>query len=95
MQANFTHGDIEFIITEDGGQPTRRNSRPVAVDGDEQGRGSMVFFNEATMYYGSETGHPTLKQAREAGGSGCLDYGQVAQVAFEKFAIKKSATEPR
>lgn len=40
------------------------------VDGDEQGRGSMVFFNEATMFYGSETGHDTLKAPKEAGGSG-------------------------
>jgi hypothetical protein len=47
------------------------------------------------MFYGPETGYSTLKEAREAGESGCLDFGEVAQAAFEKFVVKTSSTDSR
>jgi len=88
---DFDFADIEFVITEDGSHPTLQNSKPVAVDGDECGRGSIVFFNEATMFYGPETGYSTLSEAREAQESGCVDFGHVAKEAFEKFAFKTTS----
>jgi hypothetical protein len=84
--------DIEFLITEDGSHPTPQNSKSIAVDGDECGRGSIVFFNEATMFYGPETGYTALAEARKAQESGCVDFGLVAKRAFEKFAFKTTLT---
>ena len=66
-------------------RPTRENSRPIKA-GDEQGRGSLVYFNQATMYQTSETGYATVGEAVESGHSGKSDYGANAQVAFTSFA---------
>ena len=80
------------MTTEDGNYPTKQNSKPIAVDGDESGRGSIVFFNEATMFYGPETGYDTLGEARLAQESGCVDFGHSAKNAFQKFAYKTTIT---
>jgi hypothetical protein len=40
--------DIQFVTTDPDAQSTKENSRPI-LPGDKQGRGSMVFFNQATM----------------------------------------------
>jgi hypothetical protein len=73
-------------VTTDGMQhPTPQNSRPIQ-DGDEFGRGSLVYFNQATMYQSSETGFETLREAVEAGDSGKVDYGTSVQGAFTSFA---------
>ena len=72
-------------MTTDGKQrPTPQNSRPIEA-GDERGRGSLVYFNQATMYQTSETGHATLGDAVAAGGSGKVDYGVSAQEAFTRY----------
>lgn len=42
-------------------RPTKANSTPLEDSGD--GRGSFVFFNQASMYQSSETGYNTLKEA--------------------------------
>jgi hypothetical protein len=55
--------------------------------GDGDGRGSLVYFNQATMYQSSETGHPTLRAAIKAGQSGKIDYGASAQQAFMEYAV--------
>jgi hypothetical protein len=65
-------------------RPTPQNSRPIK-EGDERGRGSLVYFNQATMYQTSETGHATLGEAIRAGESGKADYGVSAQEAFTRF----------
>jgi len=65
-------------------RPTPENSRPIEA-GDEQGRGSLVFFNQATMYQTSETGHATVGEAVRAGDSGKVDYGESAQEAFTRY----------
>lgn len=75
------------MATDGKQRPTPKNSRPIK-EGDEQGRGSFVYFNQATMYQSSETGHATLNDAIKAGHSGKIDYGKSAQEAFEKYVIR-------
>jgi hypothetical protein len=77
--------DIQFLTTDGLQRPTPKNSRPIKA-GDEGGRGSLVYFNQATMYQTSETGHATVGEAIEAGDSGKVDYGTSAQEAFTKHA---------
>ena len=49
-------------------------------------QGSLVFFNQATMYQSSEMDCSTVQEAIKAGGSGLADYGRSAQEAFTKYA---------
>jgi hypothetical protein len=72
-------------MTDGRQRPTPKNSRPIKL-GDEHGRGSLVYFNQATMYQTSETGYPTIGEAIEAGDSGKVDYGASAQEAFTEYA---------
>ncbi|KAJ7626710.1 hypothetical protein B0H17DRAFT_1150958 [Mycena rosella] len=76
--------DIKFVTVDGNERPTRENSRPL-VEGDGDGRGSLVFFNQATMATGPTTGYNTLKNARLDGHSGTVDYGTCIQEAFEKY----------
>ena len=71
-------------MTTSGAYPTQENSTPVQP-GDEWGRGSLVYFNEASMHQSAETGYSTIKLAKRAGLSGCTDYGSDAQAAFQKY----------
>jgi len=75
---------MKFVTTESGVHPTPENSKPVQP-GDEEGRGSLVYFNEASMHQSSETVYPTLGKAKKAGLSGKTDYGTDAQAAFQKY----------
>ncbi|KAJ7453566.1 hypothetical protein B0H11DRAFT_2245200 [Mycena galericulata] len=79
---NIDIHQIKFVSTENGERPTRDNSRPI-VEGDECGRGSMVFFNQSTMTQSAETGG-TIKEAKLSGQSGTTDFGSDAQAAFSK-----------
>ena len=79
--------DIKFVTTEGEALPTPENCRPIQ-DGDDDGRGSVVWFNMATMFQSSESGADTLKEVRERGESGYADMS--GQEAFEYIAIKKS-----
>lgn len=72
-----------MVIT-DGSYPTKANS--TELDPEVHGRGSWVYFNEATMYMSSETGHGTLNNAKARGHSGTTDYGKDAQRAFTNFS---------
>lgn len=78
--------DIKFVTTEGDELPTPENSKPIQ-DGDDDGRGSVVWFNMATMFQSSESGADTLKEARERGETGYADMS--GQEAFEYLAIKK------
>lgn len=78
--------DVKFLITPEGVTPTRENPTHVCP-GDDEGRGSIVFYNQATMYMSSETGYSTLKEARAAGMSGVADFPASAQEAFLKYGI--------
>lgn len=75
---------MKFVTVDGTERPTRENSRPIA-EGDDNGRGSLVFFNQATMRTGPVTGYNTLKEARLHGHSGTVDYGNDIQAAFEKY----------
>lgn len=74
--------DLKVVIT-DGSYPTKSNSTD--LDPEAHGRGSWVFFNEATMYMSSETRYGTIKNAKAHGHSGTTDYGRDAQQAFTTF----------
>jgi hypothetical protein len=65
--------------------PTPENSTPI-LPSDETGRGSLVYFNQASMHQSAETGYATLGDARLAGLSGNTDYGSDAQAAFQKYS---------
>jgi hypothetical protein len=54
-------------------------------DGDEEGRCSLVYFNQAMMYQCSETGYSGISEAKKAGHSGTTDFPRDAQQAFEKY----------
>lgn len=76
---------IKFVATDGMQRPTPLNARPIEK-GDEFGRGSLVYFNQATMYQSSETGYATVADAIEAGKAGTVDYGTCAQEAFTRYA---------
>jgi hypothetical protein len=68
-------------VSTNGEYPTPSNSEDITGH-DDQGRGSFVFFNQASMFQGPETGHDTLKEARAHGHSGKSDAQKTAQEAF-------------
>lgn len=55
---------IDIVTTEDGAIPTPDNSKTLNGEG---GRGSAVWFNQATMFQTAELGHCTVAEAEEAG----------------------------
>ncbi|KAJ3933560.1 MAG: hypothetical protein NXY57DRAFT_891814 [Lentinula lateritia] len=70
--------DLPIVTTLNGEKPSKQNSKPLYYCGcnshegsqawaEADGRGSMVWFNQASMFQTSETGFNTLKEAREAG----------------------------
>ncbi|KAJ3895973.1 hypothetical protein GG344DRAFT_61738 [Lentinula edodes] len=69
--------DLPIVTTPNGEKPSKQNSKPLYFCGcnshegsqawaEADGRGSMVWFNQASMFQTSETGFNTLKEAREA-----------------------------
>lgn len=80
---NIDVDDIEFVCAPAGVQPTRDSYTPLQEGGDK-GRGSFVFFNQATMYQSSETGYGTLGAAKKAGHSGNTSFTEDAQAAFSR-----------
>ncbi|PPQ97406.1 hypothetical protein CVT26_006808 [Gymnopilus dilepis] len=77
---------MKFVLT-DGEKPTPKNSTPLGGLGDE-GRGSLVFFNQASMYRGAETGFDTLTEARSAGMSGSISSAEQVNLAFSQQVLK-------
>ena len=82
--------DIKFVTTDGDLWPTPENSTPIS-DGDDQGRGSLVWFNQASMYQASETQLGSVKEAKNVGHPGTTDYGKDANQAFTGFAAFKPA----
>jgi hypothetical protein len=80
--------DIKFVTTEGQERPTPANSKPLQ-EGDDKGRGSLVYFNEATMYQSSETNSATLRDAKRKGHSGKTEYGEDIQQAFQKHTTRR------
>ena len=77
--------DIHFVST-NGEYPTPENSLDFTGQ-DNHGRGSLVFYNQATMFHGPETGYDTLAAARAHGHSGKSDAQMIAQEAFTDLAM--------
>ncbi|KAF6745354.1 hypothetical protein DFP72DRAFT_1077669 [Ephemerocybe angulata] len=84
----FYHFNVDIdgikIVTTNGEQPT-----PGDVD-ECYGRGSLVFFNQASMFQSSETGFPTLKAAREAGEDTTRPFSADIRAAFETHAVYRA-----
>jgi hypothetical protein len=55
----------------DGSKPTAENSRPLPVNdeacGTSETRGSLVWFNQASMFQTSELNVPTVAEGKETG----------------------------
>ena len=65
--------DVEFVRT-NGEIPTPQNSMPI---NGADGRGSCVWFNQATMFQSTELGHNTVADAKLAGNSGTSDFQEL------------------
>jgi hypothetical protein len=69
--------DFDIVTTEDGSKPTTENSRPLPVNEEAWGtgetRGSLVWFNQASMFQTSELKVPTVAQGKEMGIDTTLD----------------------
>jgi hypothetical protein len=70
-----------FLTAPEGVVPAHDGSSALLA-GDDEGCGSIVFFNQASMYMSSETGFPTLGAARAAGQTGKACFPASAQEAF-------------
>lgn len=76
--------DIKIVLTEnDVDIPTPQNSWPIQ-EGDDEGRGSVVYFNMATMFQSSESGFNSLKEAKKHGMDGLSSV--TTQDAFQAYA---------
>jgi len=87
---HISYKDFDFVIT-DGNPPTKENSRPLGGAGDE-GRGSLVYYNQASMYHGPETGFDTLDAARKSGQTGTVSSMEHARLAFPQHFKLASAS---
>jgi hypothetical protein len=76
--------DVKWVTVDGNERPTPENSQPLQA-GDGDGRGSLVFFNQATMRTLPETGYNTMKESVANGGSGKIDFGDCLQSALEKY----------
>ncbi|KAF8889786.1 hypothetical protein BD779DRAFT_1671567 [Infundibulicybe gibba] len=84
----LTHFNIDIDVCH---HRRRRATDPSQLhplaDGDDEGRGSFVYFNQAALYQSSETGHRTLTEAAKAGKATTVDYDRIAEVAFPRHGI--------
>ena len=84
--------DIYFVST-DGDWPTPENSSDF-TERESLGRGSLVFYNQASMFHGPETEFDILNAAKQYGHSGTSNFSETAQKAFTDlvhfFSISES-----
>lgn len=66
LQVSHTFIDIDkyIMVTDNGEHPTPDNSAPL---NDGSGRGSVVWFNQATMFQTAELGVSTMGKAKRLG----------------------------
>ncbi|KAK6984027.1 hypothetical protein R3P38DRAFT_2663054 [Favolaschia claudopus] len=81
---------IKFVTVEGKEHPTRQNSKPLG--GTNEGRGSMVFFNQSTMRQSAALGFDTVQEAKQAGLTGTVDFGTEANAAFNRFVTFQPAS---
>ena len=78
--ALFCHFNVDMVLTESGERPTKGNSTP--LDGAD-GRGSCVWFNQASLFQTSELGVDTAANAKEQGlGTECDARGLIEKGLF-------------
>lgn len=79
--------DFELVTVEGDERPTRATAAPLDPrDGD--GRGSFVFFNQASLYQSSETGYNTLKEAKIKGKhTGKTSYAEGLEKALSNYLV--------
>ncbi|KAK7019813.1 hypothetical protein VNI00_017902 [Paramarasmius palmivorus] len=101
----FLHFNVDkhnFVVTEDEA-PNGNNCKPLCSCDDPEaihdenwaagiGRGSIVWFNQATMFQTSELGYPTVKAARAAGVNTACSFP--AEEAFEIVGAATHTTDP-
>ncbi|KAH6881232.1 hypothetical protein BKA70DRAFT_1446766 [Coprinopsis sp. MPI-PUGE-AT-0042] len=84
--ALFYHFNVDInqicLVTTNGEVPTPYNSTDITNTA-AHGRGSLVFFSQASMFQASETGAYTVAEARSKGHSGTVNYSECIQTAFE------------
>lgn len=103
----FFHFNVDLrskieIVTTDGSFPTPENStplpRPDEISEEDweagNGRGSVVWFNQASMFQTSETGYDTLIKARADGHSGATDRERWLTGKEEVFPTFHTAAGP-
>lgn len=71
--------DFELVCTYDKAYPTSHNTSPLDA---VAGRGSMVWFNEASIFQTFMSGFDTLKQAKAAGSDTTFDYQGYVPIFF-------------
>jgi len=76
--------DIDLVTTKEGERPTKENSTP--LDGSD-GRGSCVWFNQASVFQTSELGTETVALAKELG----MDATSGARALIEEGLFPKLA----
>ncbi len=75
--------DLKFVRTVNGLPPTPQTALPLNK-GDTEGRGSVVLFNQATMFQSSETDSSTLKEALAAGINTDGRYSEMMESQFKR-----------
>jgi hypothetical protein len=81
-----------MVTTDDGSVPTKETARPLEVNeaawtrGD--GRGSMVWFNQASMFQTAELKMPTVKEVVQSGWDATSDVDEWIE---KKHIFKKLA----
>jgi hypothetical protein len=74
---------ISDIVATDGPLPDlRKRDQYPAWDDEAEGRGSLVWFNQASMIQSAETGHFTLHEAKAAGKDANTDFKADADLYF-------------
>ena len=73
---------MKIITTPDGSRPIEG----VECD-DAQGRGSLVFFNQASLFQTAETNCASLKEAARKGVPTEANFGKDLTEAMEKYGV--------
>lgn len=71
--------DFQVITTEDGVAPTESSAMP--LDGSE-GRGSVVLYNQASLFQAAELPFPTVGMVQAAGLNAACDNARLAEAGI-------------
>ena len=74
---------LRIVTTKDRVEPTPDNSDDI-TNRSSHGRGSLVFFNQASMFQSSETNSRNLAEAKAKGHTGVADYSNIVLNSFTK-----------